>query len=359
MKTLYSLLLGSLSVTGCATTDDAKSDQNISAPAGYEKAKDVDESKSQNADQAKIQYVPIPIPGQLKPVPGATGQPQVAKKNEKTGEEATKQANQKAIQTPASGDFFNSMMTYDFMDGALYTIYTAPLNITDIRLQKGEKIISQAAGDTMRWQVASTYSGEGDNVYRHLLVKPKKPGLTNSLIVTTDRRTYHLVLKSTDSDSYMVSVKWRYPSSMLKDFTSGQGADASPKPTGGDIMSGSTTDIAPPDSSQAADLNIDVADVNFDYDWHMVKGSTPAWYPVQVFSSGHQTYIKFDEKSLHDNTDMPVPVVKGSGGDYGTAGFNWRMKGQYMILDTVVDAAYLKSGTDDTSETIVAIDAKK
>ena len=53
----------------------------------------------------------------------------------------------------------------------------------------------------MRWVVGDTTSGAGDAKQVHVVVKPFAPGLKTNLVITTDRRTYHLALESTDSFS--------------------------------------------------------------------------------------------------------------------------------------------------------------
>ncbi|MFZ9035029.1 MAG: TrbG/VirB9 family P-type conjugative transfer protein [Francisellaceae bacterium] len=332
------MMTTTLLLTGCASTAyerDIASGKLVAA------------QPAQNVETKIIkEYVPVPMPGQLKPVPNSQTQKLLAKP-ELDKEAAVKAANAEAVVYPQSGDFFNAMMTYDYMPGAMYTIYTAPLSITDIMLEPGEKIISQAAGDTLRWQIASTYSGEGKTLRWHILVKPQKSDLTNTVIVTTNKRTYHLILKSVDSDSYMVSVKWRYPSDMVQAFA---GANLS-----GMNADGSSDTIKPPANPQGDDLNIDLSQMKFDYSWKMLKGATPAWYPMQIFSAGHQTYIKFPHEVIAQNSSMPVPFIRTDSGDYGTANFNWRMQGDYMVIDTVIKQAYLKTGNSQTGETVVEI----
>lgn len=205
---LVMLATATVSLTACAT-DSAQKSVSSGKYAQAQMANNVE-------TQVVREYIPVPMPGQLRPVPSAIGSE--LKKPVSTKEEAVKQANQSAQQYPESTDFFNAMMTYNYMPGALYTIYSAPLKITDIRLEKGEKIVSQAAGDTLRWQIASTYSGEGDDIYWHILVKPQRDDLENTLVITTNKRTYHLILQSTDTDSYMVSVNWNYPQNMVQTF---------------------------------------------------------------------------------------------------------------------------------------------
>ena len=48
----------------------------------------------------------------------------------------------------------------------------------------------------------------------HILVKPTRPDLITNLVINTDRRTYHLELRSTEK-TYMASVSWVYPQDQL------------------------------------------------------------------------------------------------------------------------------------------------
>ena len=56
------------------------------------------------------------------------------------------------------------MQVYPFSDGALYQVYAAPGEITDIGLEPGEQLVGSgpvAAGDTVRWIIGDTESGIG------------------------------------------------------------------------------------------------------------------------------------------------------------------------------------------------------
>jgi type IV secretion system protein VirB9 len=48
----------------------------------------------------------------------------------------------------------------------------------------------------------------------HILVKPTRPDLVTNLVINTDRRTYHLELRSAEK-TYMASVSWAYPQDQL------------------------------------------------------------------------------------------------------------------------------------------------
>src|SRR3546814_2759304 len=74
----------------------------------------------------------------------------------------------------------------------------------------GEELIALSAGDTVRWVVGDTTSGTGGEQQVHVLVKPVAPDLETNLVITTDRRAYHLEMESTKG-TYMASVSWHYP----------------------------------------------------------------------------------------------------------------------------------------------------
>ncbi len=320
----------------------------------YVKAKNI----SQVQTRVIREYVPVPVPGQLMPVPpeksmkslsGALGSP---KATFKSREAAVKHANEQAMQYPDQNDFFNAMMTYGYMPGAVYTIYTAPLKITDVVLEKGEKLISQAAGDTLRWQIAQTYSGEGDTLQQHILVKPNKPNLENSVIVTTNKRTYHLIFKSTDGDSYMVSVKWNYPMDMVQTFS---GTLPSSTGSGGSALASSDN---PSSGDQCPSFEIN--QMNFDYDWKMHEGKQPDWAPQQIFSVGRQTFIKFPQNFMKNNNHMPILEVASDNEKHPYATMvNWRFQCGYIIADSILDRARLLSGVESKGNKVVIQITKK
>lgn len=283
--------------------------------------------------QTKVvtEYVPVPVPGQLMPAPMQSR----SESKPLEGEKAVESANKNALVTPNSQNFFNAMTTYDFMPSALYTVYCAPMRITDIMLAPGEKIISNAAGDTLRWQVSQTYSGQGEGVIQHILVKPDLPNLDNTMIINTDQRVYHLVLKSTSNDTYMVAVSWKYPQGMVQP---------------GQALPGISPDLGVASSSESYTLNL--SNLDFSYQFGMLKGEKPTWYPVRVFNDGRQTFIQFPQNFFSSET--PVLYVADNNGVYGTM-VNWRLKGTYMIVDAVIQKARLQIGIEKTGQTIVQI----
>ena len=285
-----------------------KAEKDIGGPSSYSLA-----ANTGNGSK-RIEYVPVPMPGQF--------MSKKAKKTERlVGEAAINAANKKAIKQPNSGEYINSIMTFDYMSGALYQIYCAPLSVTDIQFQSNEHIIAVGAGDTTRWVVTKVSSGIGASKQEHLFVKPHDEELTNSLVVTTDMRTYHLMLHST-SKTYMASVAWRYSDGegggMLTAFDD-------------DLSEGTTSDVA---------NTIDLNHLRFNYTVKKIKGSQPDWYPKMVFNDGSKTYIKFPS-----NMQEVPNLLIGTGGKTDQV-VNYRVQGDYYIIDSVIYWAQLRSGQE-------------
>jgi hypothetical protein len=155
---------------------------------------------------------PLPLPGQLKPVATASCAPEAADPRTRIGS-----ANAAARMQPVREGFLNAIQQYPWAEGALYQLYAAPGQVTDIALQEGEQLVGPGAGrrrrhraldhrrhaERNRRRTARSYPGQADPA-----------GLVTNLVINTDRRTYHLELRSTP-ETYMASVSWTYPQDAL------------------------------------------------------------------------------------------------------------------------------------------------
>ncbi len=257
----------------------------------------------------------LPLPGQLKPV-GKDGKPvpELADPAARVSE-----ANAAARMQPVRNGFINSMQVYPFVDGALYQVYTSPGQITDINLQPGEQLVGSgpvAAGDTVRWIIGDTESGSGATKQVHILVKPTRPELTTNLVINTDRRTYHMELRSTEK-TYMASVSWQYPQDQLIALRR-QNSQA--------------------EAQQPVASGVDLSRVNFRYD---VTGDRAPWRPLRAFDDGRQVFIEFPRGI--GQGEMPPLFVVGPEGDTSEL-VNYRVRGNYMIVDRLFAAAELRFG---------------
>lgn len=104
------------------------------------------------------------------------------------------------------------LVTFAYGSG-IPTVVCALLELTDLAFEKGESILSVQLGDSVRWNIESAISGSANDSVEHLIVKPLEAGLKTSMLITTDRRTYHIRLKSTEAD-YMPAVVFSYPNSL-------------------------------------------------------------------------------------------------------------------------------------------------
>ncbi len=255
---------------------------------------------------------PLPLPGQLKPV--AT----TAKVKDQTPpKERIAHANTAARIEPAQDGYINAMHVYPFAPGALYQVYAAPHQVTDIALEPSEKLVAVSAGDTLRWVVGDTTSGEGAGTQVHILVKPIGANLETNLVITTERRTYHLELKSTDK-AYMASVSWTYARDRLLALKGQQASNDAG--TGPMVESGIKLDR-----------------MRFRY---RIEGDAP-WKPRQVFDDGAKVYIQFPS-GLAQSEAPPLFVI---GPDGKPALVNYRVRGTTYIVDRLFAAAELRLGT--------------
>ncbi|MER9451284.1 P-type conjugative transfer protein TrbG [Mesorhizobium sp. M0254] len=266
---------------------------------------------------------PLPLPGQLKPV-GKAAKPEP----EPTDPAArVNLANAAARVQPVRNGFINSMQVYPFVDGALYQVYASPGQITDIAVQPGEQLVGSgpvAAGDTVRWIIGDTESGTGAAKQVHILVKPTRADLITNLVINTDRRTYHMELRSTPS-TYMASVSWQYPQDQLIALrTQNQQAEA----------------------AQPVSTGIDLSRVNFRYD---VTGDRAPWRPLRAFDDGKQVFIEFPRGI--GQGEMPPLFVVGPEGDTSEL-VNYRVRGNYMIVDRLFAAAELRFGAGKNQKRI-------
>lgn len=256
---------------------------------------------------------PLPLPGQLKQV--RQGRRALPPSDPRTRVSA---ANAAARIQPVRDGFLNAIQQYPWGEGALYQVYTAPGQVTDIALQEGEQLVGPgpvAAGDTVRWIIGDTISGSGPNSRVHILVKPTRNDLATNLVINTDRRTYHLELHSS-TGAYMASLSWTYPQDELIALRGRSAAAEQAMPV--------------------AD-GIDISALEFRY---RLEGDTPSWKPVRVFDDGQQVFIEFPGSIARD--EMPPLFVIGSSG----AGelVNYRVRGRYMIVDRLFAAAELRLG---------------
>ena len=340
MKTrMISLCASTALLSGCShlsksTVPDFTLDEVVYEPASLIH----DEAEVSPKDEAPEtviveRFTAVPMPGQLQrresfvPYRAASGK----------SHETIDAASAGAKVGPDPEDYVNAIQVYPFAKGALYQIFTAPEQVTDIGLALTERLISVSAGDTENWILSDTLSGEGNAERVHILVKPVKSDLNTNLVITTSQRVYHAELTSCRG-TYMAAVSWRYPQEILISLSKSR--PANPRAT----ARASKADIT---RQSALPKGLVIDDLKFRYE---IKGDTPHWRPLRAFDDGHKVYIQFPARI--DQGEAPPLFVVSS--ESQTQLVNYRVKGRYYIVDRLFARAELRLGEKD--QQVVRID---
>lgn len=230
-------------------------------------------------------------------------------------------ANADARRRPDPDAFVDATQMYDYAPGALYEIYAAPGFLSTILLEPGEAVVTVAAGDTTRWMVEETTSGDLADPRALLLIKPTRAGIRTNIVLATDRRTYLIEAIAIEGRAYSAQTAWRYPGDAARNN-------------------------APATSSIALDA------LNFRYRIDTVRGQPPHWRPVRVFDDGRRTYVEFP---LDISTSEAPPLFLRDGADVALV--NYRVAGNRYVIDRLFDVAELRLGGQ--RQTIVRISRER
>ena len=260
----------------------------------------------------------LPIPADERARPLHVPPPWTPTRGGKKGDEEAKEpaeriatANSAARVEPRRGGYFNAVQVFPYSPGALYQVYAAPGQITDIALEPGEQLTGSgplSAGDTVRWIVGDTESGNGDTKRVHIMVKPTRPTIETNLVVNTDRRTYLIELRSREK-SYMPSVAWFYP----------------------EDRSARAKALPPTPLIPAMDQR------RYRY---LIEGDNAPWRPVNAYDDRRKVYIEFSPGIAQG--EMPPIFAIGHNGKPELV--NYRVYRNVLIVDRLFAAAELRLG---------------
>jgi len=228
-------------------------------------------------------------------------------------------ANVAARVEPRREGYYNAIQVYPWSEGALYQVYAAPGQITTIALEPGESLTGAgpiAAGDTARWVIGDTESGVGPTRRINVLVKPTRPDITTNLVITTDRRTYLIELRSSET-TWMPAIAWSYPA-----------------PPPGSRVTAPAAPMIPAETAR-----------NYRYG---LQGDTPPWRPVSVFDDGRPVYVVFPRGVIQG--EMPPLFVLNAEGEPEIV--NSRVHRNVLIVDRLFGAAELRLGSGERQQTV-------
>ena len=219
-----------------------------------------------------------------------------------------------------------------FLYGAtLPTVVCAPLQVCNLALQPGEVVNNINLGDSVRWKITPSLSGSGGVQTTHLIIKPTDAGLTSSLDIETNKRTYAVKLVSTQA-SWMPLVAFNYPEDATDQWQAYHQA------------------VGYASSSEAiAGGSVNAANLQF----YCISGS-PSWAPVRAYSDGTKTYIEFSH-ALNFQAAPALTALANNGSWFASPSklmVNYRVQGDRYVVDAVLDRAALISGVGGGQERV-------
>lgn len=307
MRALFPALLVSSALTACTTFRPPQIEYDAQVP-----------SAAPTPALAEADPGPQPLHRPPPLIPARGGKPGEAEAS--AALDRIEKANDVARVEPRRDGYFNAVQVFSYSPGALYQVYASPGQVTDIGLEPGERLIGSgpiAAGDTVRWIIGDTESGAADAAQVHVLVKPTRPDIDTNLIINTDRRTYHLELRSRE-EAYMPAVSWFYPEDSRR---------------------------ARRPAAPAIPAMPDPAHIRFRY---AIQGDSPPWRPLRAVDDGRKVFIEFPRGI--GQGEMPPLLVLGPEGEAELV--NYRVYGNLIIVDRLFAAAELRLGSGKRQQRI-------
>ena len=234
-----------------------------------------------------------------------------------SGKEAAKQSTADAIQKP---DYYiHGTMYYDYDDDYVYEVYAQPYRVTDIVLEPGEQVLEMPfMSENKPWVLGAGVSQNLGKDVQHFFIKPIKTNLETTMTIITDKRVYHLLLKSY-KDTYMTIVKWNYPNSL-------------PFTVKTDAMQEKVNKL----SSESAGVNPEF--LSFDYKMSYSIFKKPVWCPKLVYDDGRRTYIRMNPVMLHRESPVLFDKTRNL--------INYHVDGALVVIDRLIEKVTLRYGSE-------------
>ena len=207
-------------------------------------------------------------------------------------------------------------------------IVCAVLQVCDIALQPGEQINTLHLGDSSRWYLEPAVTGSGSDEIQHIIVKPLDVGLKTSLVVTTNRRTYHMNLGS-HKTQFMPLVSFTYPDEIQNKFLRLKNYQDSV----------SSSKVLP-------DTGESIENLDFDY---TIDSNGQSWTPVRVYNNGRQTVIELP--SNVSSGEIPTFTVQDAATEENVM-VNYRYIGNKFIVDSLFRRAVLIVGVGSNQQKV-------
>ena len=287
-KNILTLFLSCLLIVSCKTVDlERQAEPEIS---GDQSLKSVEDEKERNEsemheyliqEELKVQDIAPTVVYVEKPVYVPASDKKESTKR-LAGIDAARASQESATIIPEN--YKNGTFYYTYNENFVYEVYAQPYHLTDIILEDGELILGNPllSEDESVWELTANVAKNpvtGDNI-QHLFIKPAYSGLDSSFVIITDRRVYHLRIKSY-KDTHMAMVKFTYPNTR-------------------NVWAKSPNDNAAKGVSIENDYITVTNPEYLSFDYKMKYGfRKPEFLPQRVYDDGNKTYIVVDDIVLH------------------------------------------------------------
>lgn len=313
--------------TSCKTVKfDRMGTEAESGIQGNEKARNLKAEEAENVDEL-IQLAieedvkEVDIPKTVIYVDRPVYYPVEEPEKKVTGKDAARKSTESSMVVPEK--FVHGTMYYDFDDDFTYEIYCQPYRVTDIQLEPGEQVIEMPfLSEEKVWEIGAGVSRSGSYDVQHFFIKPAYSGLETSFIIITDKRIYHLMLKSF-RDCYMTQVKWQYPNTMPFKIT----GDYAESITGAGKVNRLTNE----------QLKVDPRFLSFDYKMTYSIFKKPYWLPYRIYDDGEKTYITMNETVLH----MTSPILMNKRNER----INYWVDKNLIVINELIEKVTLRIGS--------------
>lgn len=201
-------------------------------------------------------------------------------------------------------------------------------NMCDIALQPGERLHGEPFVGDPRFRLFPSVTGKNGSSRLHVLVQPAAAGIQTTLTIHTDRRAYHIELRS-HATQYMAAVQFAYPEEIRAVAAREEHARAEAR------------------QRETLPTGEYLGELDFNYS---VTGAA-RWRPVRVYSKGQQTIIQMGS-ALDAATAPALLILKGSELMPATSVAPFRLVDDRYEVDLLFTRAALVSGSGDSQQSV-------
>lgn len=207
----------------------------------------------------------------------------------------------------------------------------SPTRACDVEMQPGEKVKKIILGDSVNWTQLGAESVERGQAVHHVVFQPRDSNLESNVIITTDRRTYHIKLYSPLHEGvYLNRVGFYYPQDMVSSWEEREGSEA----------------VAKTKEEKKSVMATPVAIDKLDFEYSVTGDAY--FKPIRAFNDGERVYLEMPE-SLKTG-ENPVLLLLNEKDE--AAVVNYRREEDpdtrkiHYVVDKLFDKCELRSGSE-------------